>query len=108
MSDLFIKCCEALGMPTPKKEYRFHPPRRWRIDYAWPEHKLAVEIEGGGWIGGRHNRPVGFVKDMEKYNALTMDGYRLLRFTPQMVSTGYAYDILGAFFKYLEETKVSK
>ena len=28
-------------------EYRFHPTRKWRFDYAWPENKIALEVEGG-------------------------------------------------------------
>ena len=97
--DLFIMLCKEHGLPLPEKEFRFHPPRRWRIDYAWSEHKLAVEIEGGRWIQGRHNRPIGFKLDMEKYNQLAMDGYWLLRFTPEEVKNGYAVDCVKAWME---------
>jgi very-short-patch-repair endonuclease len=76
---------EAFGLPAPIPEYKFHKKRKWRIDYAWPDIKLAVEIEGGAYTNGRHTRPVGFVKDMNKYNQLTMYGYYLLRFTPKNI-----------------------
>ena len=64
-------------------EYRFHPPRRWRFDYALPSVKVAVEVEGAVWAGGRHVRPSGFIKDMEKYNTAAVTGWTLTRTTPQ-------------------------
>ena len=77
--------CAVVGIPAPEPEYRFHPVRKWLIDYAWPNVKLAVEIEGGIWSKGRHIRPAGFLRDMEKYNALTGAGWTLLRFQPRKV-----------------------
>lgn len=65
------------------KEFRFHPTRRWRFDYAFPELKIAVEVEGGVWRQGRHTRGSGFVKDMEKYNTAAVLGWTLIRVTPQ-------------------------
>lgn len=65
------------------KEFRFHPDRRWRFDYALPEHKIAVEVEGGVWTGGRHTSPKGFLNDIEKYNTATLLGWRVFRTTPE-------------------------
>ena len=70
------------GLPRPAFEYRFHPKRRWRIDIAYPEILLAIEIEGGVWTRGRHVRGKGFLGDIEKYNALTECGWHLLRYQP--------------------------
>lgn len=64
------------------KEYRFHPTRKWRFDYALPDHKIALEVEGGVWTRGRHTRPQGYLGDIEKYNAATLMGWRVLRTTP--------------------------
>lgn len=75
-------------------EYRFAAPRRWRFDLALPEHKIAVEQEGGLWIRGRHNRAKGYIADLEKYNEATLLGWKVLRFTPQQVKSGIAYDTL--------------
>jgi hypothetical protein len=71
-------------------EYRFHPTRKWRFDWAWPDRMVALEIEGGAWTGGRHTRGKGFVADMEKYNAAALAGWRVLRVTPQQVKSGEA------------------
>jgi len=87
--------CEAVGLPMPVKEYRFHPKRRWRFDYAWPEYKVAIEIEGGAWIYGRHTRAKGFVNDMEKYNEAVLLGWRVLRYTPEQIKAGKWVDNLA-------------
>jgi very-short-patch-repair endonuclease len=68
------------GLPAPIQEYEFHLERKWRVDFAWPDQKVAVEIEGGVYSGGRHNSVRGFLGDIEKYNALAEDGWRILRF----------------------------
>lgn len=86
MSNEFHKISlTVFQIPEPDIEYRFHPTRRWRLDYAWPKYKVAVEIEGGVWIKGRHNRASGFLKDIEKYNSLAEMGWILLRYQPRKV-----------------------
>lgn len=82
----------ALGLPEPAREYRFHPGRRWRFDFAWPGQKVACEVEGGIWANGRHNRAAGFAADCEKYNAAVVLGYRVLRVTGDQVDGGQAVD----------------
>lgn len=65
------------------REYRFHPTRQWRFDYAIPDLRIAIEIDGGIWINGRHNRASGYIGDMEKFNAAATLGWVVLKFTPQ-------------------------
>ena len=71
------------GLPAPQLEYRFHPERRWRFDLAWPEYRLAVELDGGEWLmhGGRHNTDA----DREKLNHAAVLGWRVMRFSGQML-----------------------
>lgn len=86
-SDLFTVLCRSdLGIEC-VKEYRFHNTRKWRFDFAIPEHKIAIEVEGGVWTGGRHTSPKGFLGDMEKYNTATVMGWRVLRTTPDKLLT---------------------
>ena len=87
------------GLPQPQCEACFDPRRKWRIDYFWPEFKLAVEIEGGLFTRGRHVTGTGSIGDIEKYNFLTLYGLRLLRFTPRQVKSGYAPAFIRAFLK---------
>ena len=80
--DVFTETCrKELGIEV-MKEFRFHPTRKWRFDYAVPSRKVALEVEGGAWTGGRHTRAQGFIADMEKYNTATVFGWRVLRVTP--------------------------
>jgi len=93
------------------KEHKFHDKRKWRFDYAIPGNKIGIEIEGGttGNVvtcnhcrqkvgrklksgkyvfireGGRHNSIKGYEKDCEKYNAAAVLGWRLLRYTTNMI-----------------------
>lgn len=77
----------SFGIAAPVAEHRFHPTRRWRFDYAWPEHKIALEVEGGVWTGGRHTRGAGFLGDMEKYNEAGRLGWRVFRCVPKALVT---------------------
>lgn len=81
-----------LAMPVP--EYRFHETRRWRFDFAYPDRQLAIEVEGGTWTNGRHNRAKGFEADCEKYNAAVLKGWSVLRFTGDMIRSGKAIETL--------------
>jgi very-short-patch-repair endonuclease len=82
--------CQEDDLPLPEREYRFHGTRRWRFDFAWPAYKIAVEIEGGVWARGRHNRGKGFVQDCEKYNHAAALGWRVFRFPGGQVQNGDA------------------
>lgn len=99
MSALFTKLLAAHGLPLPETEHRFHPVRLWRFDYGWPNHKIALEVEGGVHTGGRHTRGSGFLKDMEKYNAAIVAGWRVLRCTPSTLCTTATIDMLKEVLK---------
>lgn len=93
-SDLFtVYVKQELGADM-VKEYMFHPTRKWRFDYAIPALKIAVECDGGVWTGGRHIRPQGYIKDMEKFNAAAELGWVVLKFTPQQLVTHQTIETL--------------
>lgn len=73
------------GVPMPERQFLFHAVRRWRFDFAWPEIKLAIEIHGGNFSFGGHNRGAQQAKDYEKGNEAILAGWRVLQFgTKQM------------------------
>ena len=82
--------CRGAGLPQPIPEYEFHPTRRWRFDYAWPLHLVALEVEGGLWSKSEqaraaHAKPLAILRDMAKGNAAACLGWRILRVTPDEV-----------------------
>ncbi len=77
----------ALKIPF-EREVRLIPGRRFRFDFVFPEHKLAVEVDGGEYVQGRHQRPGGFRRDSEKFSLAAIHGYRVMRLTGSMVESG--------------------
>jgi hypothetical protein len=94
VSDLELKYESLIAacpdIPTPKTEFKFALPRLWRADFAWPTHRLLVEIEGIGGRASRHTSVQGYSDDCEKYNAALCLGYRVLRFVRRHLNDGSA------------------
>lgn len=86
-SKIFFAFLKQNRVPRPEPEHRFAPPRKFRFDFAWVQHRVALEVDGGVWTRGRHTRGSGWMKDTEKLNLAASLGYRLLRCTPQQLCT---------------------
>ena len=93
--------CRALKLPEPESEYRFHPVRKWRLDHAWPDRKLAVEVQGGIFSHGRHVRGAAMLKEFEKLNTAAAMGWRFLYFTPGQIADGSAMPVIESALKGL-------
>ena len=94
----FDRLCELSGLPRPIPEYRFSPPRRWRFDWAWPNHDfgyggVALEKQGGLFIQGRHSRGAALLKEHEKLNeAATLIEESVARFLAAPPPAGLPFD----------------
>ena len=93
--DLFLKLLETKfkGFEV-VKEYKFHPVRKWRFDYAFTEYMVAVEVDGGVWTGGRHINPAGYINDMEKLNTAASMGWLVLRITTDDRFASKTYELI--------------
>lgn len=58
------------------------PGRRFRLDIAIPDSRLAIEVDGWEFHGKFKE---GFHKDREKQNLLTEHNWRILRFTAKEI-----------------------
>lgn len=76
---------KAASGPPLEREFRFHPKRKWRADFAHVPSRTLIEIEGGIYVNGRHNRAAGFAADIEKYLEATLDGWRVIRLGPDEI-----------------------
>lgn len=96
---LFEKHLKELGLWF-RPEVKFHPHRKWRVDYmvslgdSEEAPYYAIEIDGGIYTQGRHTRGTGRQMDMDKLNHATVLGYRVLTFSTQDVLRGRAKDFL--------------
>lgn len=88
----FLLVLKARKIPSPVPEFRFHPVRKFRWDWAWPEYRLALEVEGGVWSGGAHGRGTGIVRDMEKSSVGAAEGWRVIRVTPSKLMADETLD----------------
>lgn len=89
----FLKVFKIEGW---EPEYKFCESRRWRFDVAFPAIQLGIEIDGGHYVpgGGKHTSLEGFENDCEKLNEAILLGWRILRFSPRMVTQGIAINFI--------------
>lgn len=74
----------APPMPTP--QVMFSLERNYTFDFAWVDKLIFVELHGGGFNKGRHNREYGMVEDFTKYNLAVSMGWRGVYATTSMIS----------------------
>ena len=79
-----------------EREFRFHPERKWRADFAHIESRTLIEIEGGIYIQGRHNRAAGFIADTEKYLEAFLAGWAVVRLTTAQITASNVERIIAA------------
>lgn len=87
-----------MGLPEPIRQYPFAHPRRFAADFAYPDHKLLIECEGGG-PRGHHQNAEGYGKDCEKYNLAAIGGWSVLRATGKQIRDGLAVRWVEEWFE---------
>jgi very-short-patch-repair endonuclease len=86
---------QAAGLPEPLLQFRPIKGRKYAVDFCFLDARLILEIEGGlGQAQSGHRSYSGVVRDIEKYNALTLAGWRVLRVTSDMVHDGRALALI--------------
>lgn len=90
---------QLIGFPAPVTELLFHPKRKWRLDFAWPDSMIALEVHGGVHSGGRHTRGRGFVGDREKMNEAALLGWIVIEATTEQIKSGQARNWLTRAFQ---------
>jgi very-short-patch-repair endonuclease len=72
--DLFLELIRASDLPRPQANVLIH---NHLVDFAWPEHKLIVEIDGFAL----HKSHEAFENDRRRDRELQKRGWRVLRIT---------------------------
>ena len=93
-------------IPGWEAELQFYPGRKFRFDFANQTLRLAIEVDGGCWSGGRHSGGMGQIKDMEKGRLAIEEGWSVAHFTPQDVNDGSMISWVGGLIKIYKERKI--
>lgn len=108
---IFIALLKKESIILPQTEFRFHHKRKWRFDYAWQSHKIAVEVEGGVFGRGKtcpvckqakrlgHSSVTGIKRDIEKYNNAMLLGWRVYRVLPEALCSMKTLAVLKQLLK---------
>lgn len=70
----------AKGTKPPVEQYAFRANRGWKVDFAFVEERLAVEINGAV-----HAIADKRARDYEKWNGLCEDDWAVLHFSPEAI-----------------------
>lgn len=95
LEELFALQVRLAELPSPVREYAAIPGRRYRWDFAWPEQRVLVEINGGTYAHMGHSTGIGIARDYEKNNLAVLAGWRTFAFDRRMVESGEAVTFVG-------------
>jgi very-short-patch-repair endonuclease len=51
--------------------------KRYRADFAHPQARVAIEIQGGTWNRGRHVQATGYARDARKFNLCQLSEWQV-------------------------------
>lgn len=87
---------EMAKFPAFDTQLKLIPGRRFRFDvvFPWP-WKVAVELQGGQHVRGRHNRSQGYEADSVKSALAQSLGWLVIAVTPAQVKDGTAVALIS-------------
>lgn len=123
LEERFIFHANAMKLPHYEREYRFAAHhvglgkgirqrledadmQDWRYDFFFPDYDLAVELNGGTWVNGGHNRGNHLQSEYRKINASALLGHTLLIFDTGMVKSGEAVQRVKAIIDLIDAKRV--
>lgn len=77
-------------------EHKFCDTRKWRADHACESLRVIIEVDGGNWTNGRHNRGKGKEADNVKLNTAAALGWYVLRYSTAQFASGSWIEELAA------------
>lgn len=88
----------AHRLPAPEQQHHWarDAGRQFRADFAWPSHRLLVEVQGGIWMPsgrGAHSGGAAIKLDIERAQYAVLLGWWRLPVTTDQVRNGEAIDL---------------
>lgn len=94
---------KEMKLPYCVPEFAFCEGRKWRFDFAFPNERVAVEIQGAIFSGGRHVRGAAMLREWQKLNEAAKLGWRILYCQPSEICTMAMVETIRAAAKYGKE-----
>lgn len=76
---MFVSALVDRGLPKPKREFKYAKNRKLRVDFAYPEKKFGIEIDGGIYSRQAHGSISGILNDIERNNQAALNGWTIIR-----------------------------
>lgn len=80
-----------------ERQFRYAEGRKLRADFALPAYRLLIEVTGGIWGRKAHGSIKGVLADIDRLNEATRNDWRMFRFTPDMVESGQAIEMIADY-----------
>lgn len=95
---IFEQHVAQLRLPAPEREFKGAVPgREFRLDFAWPDRKVAVEVQGMV-----HRIKARFKADTEKHCLLVVHGWKVLPVSGDDVRRGRAVQWVESLLRIVE------
>jgi hypothetical protein len=85
-----------------EQEFKAIPKRRFRLDFAHPDTKIGIEIQGQLWHKGRHNSGTGLLSSYEKHNLHLANGWLVFQLADKMIAPDWLEIIATAIKQRLK------
>ena len=69
--------------------------KRYRLDFAHPNSRTGIEIQGGVYMRGRHVTGSGYERDCRKYNLAYTSGWTIFLLTSTMAKDAFWLSLIA-------------
>ena len=69
--------------------------KRYRLDFAHPNSRTGIEIQGGVYMRGRHVTGSGYERDCRKYNLAYTSGWTIFLLTSTMAKDSFWLSLIA-------------
>ena len=90
IEEMLAEQIAAAGLPVPVREFKHIPGRRYRLDFAWPDRMIGVEVQGMV-----HRIKKRFEADIEKRALGMLAGWRIMEVSGASIRNGQAVKWIG-------------
>ena len=107
LEQAFDTYARSLALPKTEKQFKFSETRRYKIDRAYPDVLLGIELDGGVYSGGHHVRGKGYESNREKDNLAIELGWVVLHYTTNQLRSN-PVGVIGQIKRVLDMRKELK